>query len=67
MDLKQKYMLSFIMSIFQGENGLYFYWTECIQLQQLLLFQNKVLLFKQKAKSYPLCQLEAFPYSSFLK
>lgn len=22
MDLKQKYMLSFIMSIFQGENGL---------------------------------------------
>lgn len=38
MDLKQKYMLCFIMSIFQGENGLYFYLTECIQLQQLLLF-----------------------------
>lgn len=57
MDLKQKYMLSFIMSIFQEENGLYFYWTECIQLQQLLLFQNKVLLFKQKGKCYPLCQL----------
>lgn len=38
MDLKQRYMLCFIMSIFQGENGLYFYWTECIQLQQLLLF-----------------------------
>lgn len=38
MDLKQKYLLCFIMSIFQGEIGLYFYWTECIQLQQLLLF-----------------------------
>jgi len=35
MDLRQKYMLSFLMSVFQEGNGLYFYWTECIQLQQL--------------------------------
>lgn len=58
MDLRQKYMLWFIMSIFQGKSGLCFYWTECIQLQQhLFFFPNKVLLFRQKAKCYALCQL----------
>lgn len=54
-DLRQKYMLWFIMSIFQGKSGLCFYWTECIQLQQHLFFFPTKFCYSEKRLSVMHC------------